>query len=156
VLAGVDYLFPIYREVNTYPYLMEDGIPGNPKGISTEQLHKLALEIVRPYFQKAENDAIAQYRQSSGTGLTSSNIKEIIRSACDGRVGLLFIATGHKQWGIFDPESKDVQLHQKMETGSEDLLDSSAIRTLLNGGTVFSVPQEKMPDDKPIAAVFRY
>jgi hypothetical protein len=43
-----------------------------------------------------------------------------------------------------------------METGSEDLLDFSAIRTLLNGGTVFSVPQGKMPDDKPIAAVFRY
>jgi hypothetical protein len=156
VLAGVDYLFPIYREVNTYPYLMEEGIPGNPKGISTEQLHKLALEIVRPYFQKAENDAIAQYRQSSGTGLTSRDIKEIIRAACDGRVGLLFIATGHRQWGIFDAESKDVQLHQKMEPGSEDLLDFSAIQTLLNGGTVYSLPQNKMPDDKPIAAVFRY
>jgi hypothetical protein len=156
VLAGVDYLFPIYREVNTYPHLMEDGIPGNPKGISTEQLHKMALEIVRPYFQKAENDAIAQYRQSSGTGLTSGNIKEIIRAACDGRVGLLFIATGNRQWGIFDEESKDVQLHQKMETGSEDLLDFSAIQTLLNGGTVYSLSQDKMPDDKPIAAVFRY
>jgi hypothetical protein len=130
VLAGVDYLFPIYREVNTYPYLMEDGIPGNPKGISTEQLHKLALGLVRPYFQKAENDAIAQYRQSSGTG--------------------------HRQWGIFDAESKDAQLHQKMEPGSEDLLDFSAIQTLLNGGTVYSLAQDKMPDDKPIAAVFRY
>jgi hypothetical protein len=119
-------------------------------------LHKLALEIVRPYFQKAENDAIAQYRQSSGTGLTSGNIKEIIRAACDGRVGLLFIATGNRQWGIFDEESKDVQLHQKMETGSEDLLDFSAIQTLLNGGTVYSLSQDKMPDDKPIAAVFRY
>lgn len=156
VLAGVDYLFPIYREVNTYPHLMEDGIPGNPKGISTEQLHRLALEIVGPYFQKAENDAIAQYRQSSGTGLTSSDIKEIIHAACDGRVGLLFIAMGHRQWGIFDMDSKDVQLHEKIETGSEDLLDFSAIQTLLNGGTVYSLPREKMPDDKPIAAVFRY
>jgi len=156
VLAGVDYLFPIYREVNTYPYLMEDGIPGNPKGISTEQLHKLALVIVRPYFQKAENDAIAQYRQSSGTGLTSSDTKEIVRAACDGRVGLLFIATGHSQWGIFDSESKDVQLHQKMEPRSEDLSDFSAIQTLLNGGTVYSLSHDKMPDEKPIAAVFRY
>jgi hypothetical protein len=47
-------------------------------------------------------------------------------------------------------------MHQKMEPGSEDLLDFSAIQTLLNGGTVFSLPQEEMPDDKPIAAVFRY
>ncbi|PIV00597.1 MAG: hypothetical protein COS57_15555, partial [Syntrophobacterales bacterium CG03_land_8_20_14_0_80_58_14] len=34
VLAGVDYLFPIYREANTYPRLIEEGIPGNPQGIS--------------------------------------------------------------------------------------------------------------------------
>ncbi len=156
VLAGVDYLFPIYREVTTYPHLMEDGIPGNPKGISTDQLHKLALEIVRPFFQKAENDAIAQYRRSSGTGLTSSDIKEIVRAASEGRVGSLFIAMGQRQWGVFDVDSKNIQLHKKMETGSEDLSDFCAIQTLLNGGTVYSLPQEKMPDDKPIAAVLRY
>ena len=57
VLAGVDYLFPIYREVNTYPYLMQDGIPGNPKATSIDQLHKLAIDIMSPYFQKAETEA---------------------------------------------------------------------------------------------------
>ena len=35
VLAGVEYLFPIYREANTYPHLIEEGIPGNPKGTSS-------------------------------------------------------------------------------------------------------------------------
>jgi hypothetical protein len=156
VLAGVDYLFPIYREANTYPHLMEQGVTGNPKGISTEQLHKQALEIVRPYFQKSENDAIAQYRQSSGTGLTSSDIKEIVRAAYHGRVASLFITTGHQQWGFFDAESNEVELHDKMKPGSEGLLDFSVIQTFLNGGIVFSLPSEKMPDDAPIVAVFRY
>lgn len=156
MLAGVDYLFPIYREANTYPPLMDEGITGNPKGISTEQLHKQALEIVKPYFQKSENDAIAQYRQSSGTGLTSNDIKEIVQAAYHGRVASLFITTGHQQWGGFDPASNEVQLHREMKPGSEGLLDFSAIQTFLNGGTVFSLAQEKMPDDTPIAAVFRY
>jgi len=156
VLAGVDYLFPIYREANTYPSLIDEGIAGNPKGISTELLHKQALEIIKPYFQKAEDDAIAQYRQSSGTGLTSNDIKEIVPAAYHGRVGLLFISTGHQLWGVFDPESNEVQLHRTMKSDSEGLLDFSAIQTFLNGGSVFSIARENMPDDTSVAAVFRY
>lgn len=156
VLAGVDYLFPIYREANTYLHLMDEGIPGNPKGVSTEQLHKQALEIVRPYFQKAENDAIAQYRQSSGTGLTSNDIKEIVPAAHQGRVGLLFITIGHQQWGVFNSDKNEIHLHKKMESDSESLSDFAAIQTFLNGGAVFSLDQGKMPNDTPIAAVYRY
>ena len=32
VLAGVEYLFPIYREANTYPRLIEGGFPEIPRG----------------------------------------------------------------------------------------------------------------------------
>lgn len=156
VLAGVDYLFPIYREANTYPSLIDEGIAGNPKGISTELLHKQALQIIKPYFQKAEDDALAQYRQSSGTGLTSNDIKEIVPAAYHGRVGLLFISTGQQPWGVFNPESNEVQLHRTMKSDSEGLLDFSAIQTFLNGGSVFSIAREKMPDDTSVAAVFRY
>lgn len=156
VLAGVDYLFPIYREANTYPHLMDEGITGNPKGISTEQLHKQSLDIVQPHFLKAEQDALAQYRQSSGTGLTSNDIKEIVPAAYHGRIASLFVTTGHQQWGVFNQERNEVELHGKITQGSEGLLDFSAIQTFLNGGTVFSLPSEKMPDAASIAAVFRY
>lgn len=156
VLAGVDYLFPIYKEVNTYTHLMDEGITGNPRGMSLEQLHRQALSIVHPYFQKNENDAIAQYRQSSGTGLTSKDIKEIVQAAYHGRVGVLFITKGYKQWGIFDPRSNEVHLQRKMEAGSEGILDLAAIQTFLNGGAVFVLPPEKMPDEAPLSAVFRY
>ena len=30
VLAGVDYLLPIYRQTSAYPNLLEDGIVGSP------------------------------------------------------------------------------------------------------------------------------
>jgi hypothetical protein len=36
------------------------------------------------------------------------------------------------------------------------LLEFAAIQTLLNGGTVYAVEPEKMPDTKSLAAVFRY
>ncbi|MFH2075992.1 MAG: hypothetical protein ABIJ57_11715 [Pseudomonadota bacterium] len=156
VLAGVEYLFPIYREANTYPHLMEEGIGGNPKGISAEALHRTALEIVRPFFQKAEREALAQYRQSSGTGLTSADIGEIIPAAYHGRVGQLFVASGRQQWGSYHGESGAVELHQKMEPASEDLIEIAAIQTFLNGGLVFTLPIEEMPDEHDLVAVFRY
>ena len=156
VLAGVEYLFPIYREANTYPHLIEEGIGGNPKSISAEALHRTALEIVRPFFQKAEREALAQYRQSSGTGLTSADIGEIIPAAFHGRVGQLFVASGRQQWGSYHGESGAVELHQKMEPTSEDLLEIAAIQTFLNGGLIFTLPIEGMPDEHDLVAVFRY
>ena len=156
ILAGVEYLFPIYREANTYPRLIEEGIPGNPQGISAEALHRSALEIVSPYFQKAGHEAVDQYRQSSGTGLTSADLGEIVPAAVNGRIGILFVASGRRQWGTFHGESGAVERHEKMEAESEDLLEIVAIQTFLNGGTVFILPPEKMPDTGDLAAVFRY
>jgi hypothetical protein len=156
ILAGVEYLFPIYREANTYPRLIEEGIPGNPQGISPETLHRSALKVVSPYFQKAGHEAVEQYRQSSGTGLTSANLGEIVPAAVNGRVGILFVASGRQQWGTFHGESGEVERHEKMGTASEDLLEIAAIQTFLNGGAVFILPPEKMPDTGDLAALFRY
>jgi len=156
VLAGVEYLFPIYREANTFPHLIEEGIPGNPKGASSESLYRTALKIVSPFFQKAENNALAQYRQSSGTGLTSTDIREIVPKAAHGRVGLLFIVAGSENWGKFDRESGDVETHPKMEADDEDLMEIAAVQTYLNGGAVFILPSGRMPERKDLVAVFRY
>ncbi len=156
ILAGVEYLFPIYREANTYPRLIEEGIPGNPQGISTDALHRSALKIVSPYFQKAEQDAVAQYRQSSGTGLTSADLGEIVAAAVHGRVGVLFVASGRQQWGTFNKESGAFEQHRKMGTSSEDLLELAAVQTFLNGGSVFILPPERLPDTGDLTAVFRY
>jgi hypothetical protein len=156
ILAGVEYLFPIYREANTYPRLIEGGIPGNPQGASLEALHRSALKIVKPFFQKAENDAVAQYRQSSGTGLTSTDIREILPAAAHGRIGLLFAAAGRRNMGRFDAASGAVELRGKAEAAGEDLLEVAAIQTFLNGGSVFILPPEKMPGAGDLAAVFRY
>ena len=156
VLAGVEYLFPIYKEANTYPHIMDEGIPGNPSRMSADQLYRQAAKIVETYFQRAEDDAVAQYRQSSGTGLASNVIEEIVPAAHHGRVGLLFVALGCQQWGAFDPDSGIVQVFSKMEPNSEDLLDLAAIQAFLNGGAVFALPREKMPDGALLTAVFRY
>ena len=156
VLAGVDYLHPIYKEVNSYPHLMDEGIAGNPERLSAGELHELTWTIVKPYFQKAQQEAVNRYKEFASSGQASNRIRRIIPAAYHGRIELLFVIPDLQQWGTFDPGTDEIHLHKKEKTGDEDLLEFAAIQTLLNGGTVYMVGAEKMPESDPFAAVFRY
>jgi hypothetical protein len=156
VLAGVDYLFPIYRSVNTYPGLVAAGVPGNVEGIGAEELHRKALEIVEPLFAENEKRAAAEYRRRSLEGRASTQIGETLRAAHHGRVELLFVAAGSERWGRFDPATEELELHDEPAAGDEDLLDLAAVQTVLGGGTVFPVEPGRVPDGKLLAAAFRY
>jgi hypothetical protein len=156
VLAGVEYLLPIYREASSYPYLMEQGIVGNPEALKPEDLHQQAWGIVEPYFLKAQEEGMAKYRQLAGSERSSKSIREIVPAAYAGRVDTLFVALGVQQWGFVDPDSRTVHLHDEPEPGDEDLLDFAAVRTYLSGGNVYALKPGEMPDEAPLAAIFRY
>ncbi|MDM9379770.1 hypothetical protein QUB80_03530 [Chlorogloeopsis sp. ULAP01] len=156
VLAGVDYLLPIYKQANSYPNLIDEGIAGNPDELKAEELHSQAWQIVQPYFEEAQQEAIASYQALLGTGKTASSIQEVVTAAYYQRVESLFVPVGQQKWGHFNPSTNRVQVHPEQETGDEDLMDFAALHTLLNGGTVFAVSPEQVPGDKPIAAILRY
>jgi hypothetical protein len=156
VLAGVEYLLPIYRRANTYPYLLDDGVIGNPGGLRPEELQEQAWTVIQPYFQRAQDGATAQYRQLVGTGRATADVSAIVAAAYDGRIDTLLVAIGVHQWGIFHAESRMVEAHQEAMAGDEDLLDAAAIYTLLKRGTVYAVAPDQMPDRTKAAAILRY
>jgi hypothetical protein len=156
VLAGVEYLFPLYKEANSYPHLVEEGIPGNPEEQSLEELHAQAWPLVQPFFMQAQEKATAQYGQLAGTGQATADVKEAVLAAHHGRVDVLFVAIGVQVWGSVDPSTGTVKVHQDPEPGDQDLLDLAAIQTILNGGTVYASEPEQVPEGAPLAAVFRY
>jgi hypothetical protein len=155
VFAGTEFLFPIYREANTYPYLLDQAIEGNPEGVGAQELQQKAWNIIEPYILKERQEAVNRYREFIGTGRASKETGEIVRAAYAGRVECLFVAVGVQQWGRFDPASDTVHLEKRPGDG-EDLLDLAAMHTLLTGGSVYAVEQENMPDEASIAAVFRF
>jgi hypothetical protein len=156
VFAGVDYLFPLYKEANTYPDLMQDPLPGNPDDLPPADLHGKAWNLVRPHFAREQEEAAQQFARWAGTGRTADNVRDALTAAHHGRVEVLFVPLGKRSWGIFDEEVDAVVVHGSREPGDEDLLDRAALETMLNGGTVYAVKQETMPADLPVAAVFRY
>ncbi|WP_071188593.1 hypothetical protein [Trichormus sp. NMC-1] len=158
VLAGVEYLFPIYQEANTYPHLLAESINGNPETINLGQLHDEAWRIVAPSFQENKKAAIELYQRfaGEGNGKASSDIKEIIPATYYQRVDSLFVSVGEQKWGKFDSETTTVDLHTEAEPDDEDMLDFAAVHTLLNGGRVYTLESDKMPNGATVAAIFRY
>ncbi len=156
VLAGVEYLLPIYRRANTYPHLLEEGVTGNPEGLRAEELQERALAIVQPHFQRAQEGAAAQYRQLAGTGRVISDISGVVTAAYDGRIETLFVAIDAQQWGIFHGANRAVEVHREAMADTEDLLNVAAMYTLQRRGTVYAVAPQQMPDRTPAAAILRY
>jgi hypothetical protein len=156
VLAGVDYLLPLYREANSYPHLHEEGIEGSPDHLSTEELHQRTWAIVQPRFLQEREEAAKRFRRFADTDMASDNLAEIVSAAHHGRVETLFVALDVQKWGAYDPETNRVQLHQEREAGDQDLLDYAAVQVLLHGGSVYAVEVEQMPGGAPLAALFRY
>ncbi len=135
---------------------MDQGVAGNPDKLSSEELHEQAWAVIKPYFQKTQEESAAQYRDNVGTERTSSNIREIMPAAYYGRVDSLFVAIDEELWGAFDPTSNTIHVHKEPRFRDDDLLDEAATQTLLHGGSVYAVEHTKVPGGGQLAAVFRY
>ena len=156
VLAGVDYLIPIFKEANSYPYVVENGIFGNPEELTPNEIQAKAWPIVAPIFTSEKKVAIDKYHQLKPKQLTAMAIDDILFSSHQGRIETLFVALGKQIWGQYDLQNQKLEVHQEQETGDHDLLNISAIQTILTGGTVFAVELEKVPDGNLAAAIYRY
>lgn len=158
VLAGVDYMLPIYQEANSYPHLIKKGIPGNPDDLRAKELHRRAWDLVEPYFNAAQKEAISRYEELAGMGGSeaSNDIQEIVKAAFYGRVEILFVASDVQLWGDFDEQLNAVVMHTEFHPGDQDLLDLAALHTIKNGGTVYASSGEVVIGGGKLAAIFRY
>ena len=160
VLAGVEYLLPIYRDAaTTFQNICEDALRGNMEMEKAEDLHAAAWEIVEPHFLQERRKTAERFGDLTGSGRSSTDLNEVLPAAHDGRVESLFVARGVRVWGSYDGENRKIHFQLDKDgprNGNEDLLDLAAVQTYLNGGKVFLVEQQDVPEGKSLAAVFRY
>jgi len=160
VIAGLDQMLGYYRQVNSYPHLVEEGIAENPDGLQQKALHEMAWPLVEPIFSKKRNEAMEKFAISQNTPITSSVLADVIAAAYYGRVESLFVADAQPQYGRFNPQTSVLEVHKEARPDNADLYDLAAVQTVMNGGRVFVMPPEELPahpqHHSTILAVFRY
>jgi hypothetical protein len=156
LLAGVEYLLPIFRQVTSYQNVWNDVLTGNHDYEDVPTLYRKALEKMTPYFQQRVQRALEDYGNHLGGDLAISLAEDIIPASYYSRVARLFAAKDEHIWGTFDEQNNVLTVHGTQEEGDECLLDKAVIQTLLHGGEVFFLEREKMPGASKLAALMRY
>jgi len=156
VLAGVEPLPPLYREVNSYGNLVETVVAGNPDEDADPDLQRRAWKIVHPYFEQSRRAAAERYHNNRETDRATGDPRKIIPAARFGRVDVLFVALDEQLWGRWDPQSNQATVDDAQTEDNEDLLNLAAIDTLQNGGTVYTMEPDQVPESGPLAALLRY
>jgi hypothetical protein len=151
VLAAVEHLAPLWRQVTTYPHLVDQVLAGSPEELGLHELHARAWAVVEPLFRQGHHEEAAPYHQLAGTGRTSQDPRESVRAAKEGRVEVLFAAP--QPTGVSSVASGP---SLNGDRALRDVLELAAVTTLVKGGTVYALPVGAVPGDGSVAAVFRY
>lgn len=157
VLAGVDYLLPIFREATSYRWVLEEAVTGNPDGLRAEELHQKALPLVRPVLERSQQEEERRYRELAGKGYTAAGVQTVVPAAVHGRVEVLFVALDERRPGVFDGRNDRVTIADEEDPAVEDLLDRAVVETIKNGGRVYATKRERMPEaHAAVAAILRF
>jgi hypothetical protein len=156
VVAAVDYLFDMYRDLSKVPGLVAHGIMGNPDHSSPEELRAGAWQLVKPLFLASQSDSAEKYPVLASKGLATDDLQAGVLAAVDGRVETLFVALQTHRWGRLDTATREIDVDPERGENNEDLLDRAAVETFLHGGTVYAVDQDGVPGTGVLAALLRY
>lgn len=157
VLAAVEYLLPLYRDVCTYPHVLAEGVSGNFDLASPAELRERAWPIVEPHLLAARRKAEERYRELGGAKrFAVSELKSVLVAAQGGRVAALFVDPRHEVQGEFDEVTGELFTHPAGKA-NDDLVELAIAQTVSKGGVVYPLDadNEKFVDG-PLCALLRY
>ncbi len=154
ILAGVEYLLPLYREVNRHPRILSTGITGNQNTTPLNMLHERAWELIAPLFSTTDKKVHERYGELHGTERTSADLATVIRASMQGRVADLFVASDSERWGTIDQDI--ITEHPAHRPLDDDLLNRAVLAAMSTHAYIQVLPRAMMPNHEEIAAIYRY
>jgi hypothetical protein len=157
VLAGVEYLLPIYREASSDPRLMEGTVPGNPESsMDPTELHAKAWKTYRELRDGETREILRLYGERLASPQAVSGPRDTLLAAYQGRISHLFLRKGFRVWGVFEPDEQRISFDDAPGPERENLVNLACIHALLGGAKVYVLEQGEIPERADIAALCRY
>jgi hypothetical protein len=157
ILVAVDYLVPLYREVNRYDHLEEIFIAGNPEHEDPVLLHEKAKIILKDHFNRERDEKVSAFEKALSDVKASYKEEEIVPAAINQRIDTLFVRNLSESWGMFDKDTNQILLREEKSRPNACLLNMAAVHTILNNGKVYLLDAADMPaPSTKLNAIFRY
>jgi len=157
LLAAVRYCHPIYREANTYPHLLEEGLDGNYERANAEAIHAEAWPLVGRDLERRVAEWVEKYRSLVGKGLAVEGAEAVAGAVIQGRVWCVLASEDGSLPGRLDRATGQVSRQAATDAaGDADLIDDICEEAWKRGGEIYVVPKASLPTREPIAAVLRF
>jgi hypothetical protein len=146
------------RQALGYRHVAKQDIQKDPPALGEGGLHDAASKIAEPLLDRRRQDALRSLRARLSGGVLpgSEDLQELLRATSQGRVEVVFLDPHQTVWGQWEEERQRVERRDNANHGSEDLLNLLAIKTLEQGGEVFSLPEDLRVPSRPACGIFRY
>jgi hypothetical protein len=154
ILAATEPLDSIYRSLNSYPHLVEEGLRGSPEGVGDDELAAAARAVLDEVHARQLAAMHDLFRMRFEQDRASTDLTTIARAATYGAVDTLIVDIDEKVPGRVDEETGAVAFAVD-DASSYGVLDEVARRVLMFGGRVFAVRRPDVPDGAPAAAILR-
>ncbi len=147
MLSGARYEVASYRRSAAYPALSAGDLEGDLHTLSVQEIAHLAYQSARMQSASKAEEQLRQLREWAGTKRISRDIRQIARTAEEGRIAKLFLAEGAEFGATLEALESE---------SPEDLLNMAAVLSIRSGAEMFMLPGKTMGPKAPIAALFRY
>jgi len=154
VAAADDSVFALYKNINSYDKLVEENLSGNVKQMNKKELREKGWKIVEPHLQDYLKDVKNKYLELKSGDKCSANLEDIVEAAHYSKVDTLLLNKKAEKDGVFVEAENEIKVMGNNE--DYDLYNFAAVQTVENGGKVYSLEKEEMPDGEDIVAIYRY
>lgn len=156
ILFALPEYHTIFRKHSHNPYLLEEGIKQSPRDLKEDELKKLAWKIIEPRYEAHIDKLKETYHNAKQKGSADDKIHTVAKAAVNGRVDTVLIEAYREIPGCIDTDSGRVIERNRSLDKFEDALDDLTDIVISNGGKVYVIPEDKMPTDTGVAAIYRY
>jgi hypothetical protein len=156
LLAAVDHIAALYREVSRYDNILTEVVEGNPDRLNAQGLHDRTLPAMEGYTRAAVAELRDAFGNASGAGLAFSGAAEVLAAAHEGRVATLLASCDGELWGRFDPADRALELQEGPGSGAHDLVEEACRVCVATSSEVYVLQEDEMVSDGPLAAILRY
>jgi len=157
ILAALPEHHHLFHDVSHNSRLVPESIDVHPDALSSiDELRERAWQVMEPRYLKRLGALVEEFGSAKANGSGDDDLAAVAKALVGGRVATLLIEARRQVPGRVDPETGSLDFDDLEDPEVDDVLDDLGLLALTMGGDVVVVPNEQMPTDTGIAAIYRY
>lgn len=158
VVLAAEPMHTIYRENSDYKDIVDTEPSGNLDHLSEREILEVAQKARREATGDRPERVLGEIKERLGSDGVLFELEDVLEAASDGQLRCLVGASDRRVWGKADltKAPRAVDSHDERRADDEDLHNLAFVTAHRTGAEVFAVPEDDLPDGRPLLGLRRY